>query len=166
MRSDASQIGRRCRYPTGFIAIVGAHQPVVHSAVRELHRRGESDPSSPGTFLVATVKQSSSGWLAIRRDVHRRQHEGAGGRPSARFPGAVALLTSGYSVGQILGPVAATPLLRQGLSHALLAGGAGRPAVGDRRRCASVRIHVGRCGSAAGSHIPSSATSSGASRVN
>jgi len=37
------------------------------------------------------------------------------------FPGAVALLTSGYSVGQILGPVAVTPLLRHGFSHALLA---------------------------------------------
>jgi hypothetical protein len=37
------------------------------------------------------------------------------------FPGAVALLTSGYSVGQILGPVAVTPLLRQGFSQALLA---------------------------------------------
>jgi predicted MFS family arabinose efflux permease len=37
------------------------------------------------------------------------------------FPGAVALLTSGYSVGQILGPVAVTPLLHQGFSHALLA---------------------------------------------
>src|SRR6478735_1100612 len=38
------------------------------------------------------------------------------------FPGAVALLTSGYSVGQTLGPVAVTPLLRHGFSHALLAG--------------------------------------------
>jgi hypothetical protein len=37
------------------------------------------------------------------------------------FPGAVALLPTGYSAGQILGPVAATPLLRQGFSHALLA---------------------------------------------
>jgi predicted MFS family arabinose efflux permease len=37
------------------------------------------------------------------------------------FPGAVALLTSGYSVGQILGPLAVTPLLRHGFSHALLA---------------------------------------------
>lgn len=37
------------------------------------------------------------------------------------FPGAVALLTSGYSVGQIVGPVAVTPLLRHGFSHALLA---------------------------------------------
>jgi predicted MFS family arabinose efflux permease len=36
------------------------------------------------------------------------------------FPGAVALLTSGYSVGQIVGPVAVTPLLHQGFSHALL----------------------------------------------
>jgi hypothetical protein len=37
------------------------------------------------------------------------------------FPGAVALLTSGYSVGQIVGPVAVTPLLHQGFSRALLA---------------------------------------------
>jgi hypothetical protein len=37
------------------------------------------------------------------------------------FPGAVALLTAGYSVGQILGPVAVTPLLRHGFSYALLA---------------------------------------------
>jgi len=37
------------------------------------------------------------------------------------FAGAVALLTSGYSVGQIVGPVAVTPLLRHGFSHALLA---------------------------------------------
>jgi hypothetical protein len=44
----------------------------------------------------------------------------AAGRPLG-FPGAVALLTSGYSVGQILGPVAVTPLLRQGFSHDLLA---------------------------------------------
>ena len=36
------------------------------------------------------------------------------------FPGAVALLTSGYSVGQIVGPVAVTPLLHQGFSRALL----------------------------------------------
>jgi predicted MFS family arabinose efflux permease len=37
------------------------------------------------------------------------------------FPGAVALLTAGYSVGQIVGPVAVTPLLHQGFSDALLA---------------------------------------------
>ena len=37
------------------------------------------------------------------------------------FAGAVAVLTSGYSVGQIVGPVAVTPLLRHGFSHALLA---------------------------------------------
>jgi predicted MFS family arabinose efflux permease len=36
------------------------------------------------------------------------------------FPGAVALLTSGYSVGQIVGPVAVTPLLHHGFSHALV----------------------------------------------
>ncbi|OBF32142.1 MFS transporter [Mycobacterium sp. ACS1612] len=36
------------------------------------------------------------------------------------FPGAVALLTSGYSVGQIVGPIAVTPLLHHGFSPALL----------------------------------------------
>ncbi|RDH78909.1 YbfB/YjiJ family MFS transporter [Mycolicibacterium moriokaense] len=38
-----------------------------------------------------------------------------------RFPGAVALLTAGYSVGQILGPVAAAPMLRHGFQYALIA---------------------------------------------
>lgn len=37
-----------------------------------------------------------------------------------RFPRSVALLTAGYSVGQILGPLAVTPLLRHGYHEALL----------------------------------------------
>ncbi|WP_097257198.1 YbfB/YjiJ family MFS transporter [Streptomyces sp. Ag109_G2-15] len=37
-----------------------------------------------------------------------------------RFPRSVALLTAGYSVGQILGPLAVTPLLRHGYHQALL----------------------------------------------
>ncbi|GGN42190.1 YbfB/YjiJ family MFS transporter [Streptomyces fuscichromogenes] len=37
-----------------------------------------------------------------------------------RFPRAVALLTAGYSGGQILGPLAATPLLHHGYHQALL----------------------------------------------
>jgi MFS family permease len=37
-----------------------------------------------------------------------------------RFPGAVALLTAGYSVGQIVGPVAVTPMLRHGFQYALV----------------------------------------------
>ena len=38
-----------------------------------------------------------------------------------QLPGAVALLTAGYSVGQILGPVSVAPLLHHGFQHALVA---------------------------------------------
>lgn len=41
-----------------------------------------------------------------------------------RFPRAVAILTSGYSVGQILGPLAVKPLLGEGYQAALLVGAA------------------------------------------
>lgn len=37
-----------------------------------------------------------------------------------RFPRSVALLTAGYSVGQILGPLVATPLLHHGYHQALI----------------------------------------------
>jgi hypothetical protein len=37
-----------------------------------------------------------------------------------QFPRSVALLTTGYSVGQILGPLAVTPLLRHGYHLAFL----------------------------------------------
>ncbi|MFJ5031906.1 YbfB/YjiJ family MFS transporter [Streptomyces sp. NPDC088560] len=37
-----------------------------------------------------------------------------------RFPRSVALLTAGYSVGQILGPLAVAPLLRHGYHQALM----------------------------------------------
>ena len=39
-----------------------------------------------------------------------------------RVPRAVAVLTTGYSVGQILGPLVVTPLLRDGYHQALLVG--------------------------------------------
>ncbi len=134
-----------------------------------------------GTFLVAAIKQTSSGWLGNgawlfvglaaapsaalwawlgARWSHRRllvvalslQAVGialpaiAAGATAAlvgaalfggtfigvstmalaagrllQFPGAVALLTAGYSAGQIVGPVAVTPLLRHGFQHALIA---------------------------------------------
>ena len=38
-----------------------------------------------------------------------------------KFPGAVALLTAGYSAGQIIGPVAVGPLLHHGFHYALVA---------------------------------------------
>ncbi|MGS2642168.1 YbfB/YjiJ family MFS transporter [Streptosporangium sp. LJ11] len=41
-----------------------------------------------------------------------------------RVPRAIAILTTGYSVGQILGPVIVTPLLRHGYHSALLVGAA------------------------------------------
>jgi hypothetical protein len=44
----------------------------------------------------------------------------AAGRELA-FPGAVAVLTAGYSVGQIVGPLMVTPLLHHGYRYALLA---------------------------------------------
>ena len=43
----------------------------------------------------------------------------AAGRELA-FPGAVAVLTAGYSVGQIVGPLMVTPLLHHGFRYALL----------------------------------------------
>jgi predicted MFS family arabinose efflux permease len=43
----------------------------------------------------------------------------AAGRELA-FPGAVAVLTAGYSVGQIIGPLMVTPLLHHGFRFALL----------------------------------------------
>jgi hypothetical protein len=43
----------------------------------------------------------------------------AAGRELA-FPAAVAVLTAGYSVGQIVGPLAVTPLLHHGFRYALL----------------------------------------------
>lgn len=39
-----------------------------------------------------------------------------------QFPGAVALLTAGYSVGQIIGPLAVAPFVHNGFRTALAAG--------------------------------------------
>ena len=134
-----------------------------------------------GTFLVAAIKETSSGWLgngawlfvgvaaapsaALWAWLGRRWSHStllvvalvlqavgialpavAGGSAAAcvgavlfggtfigvstmalaagrllQFPGAVALLTAGYSVGQIVGPVAVTPMLRHGFQYALVA---------------------------------------------
>lgn len=41
-----------------------------------------------------------------------------------QFPRAVAILTTGYSIGQILGPLIVTPLLKDGYHNALLLGAA------------------------------------------
>jgi MFS family permease len=40
--------------------------------------------------------------------------------PGPRYPRSVARLTTGYSVGQILGPLAVAPLLHHGYRQALL----------------------------------------------
>ena len=135
-----------------------------------------------GTFLVAAIRQTSSGWLGsgawlfvgiaaapsaalwawlsarwshpkllvvalALRAVGIALPAVAGGAPAAlagamlfggtfigistmalaagrrwQFPGAVALLTAGYSAGQIVGPVAVAPLLEHGFQAALIAG--------------------------------------------
>lgn len=41
-----------------------------------------------------------------------------------RLPRAIAILTSGYGLGQVAGPLVATPLLRGGYHVALLVGAA------------------------------------------
>jgi MFS family permease len=42
-----------------------------------------------------------------------------------QVPRSVAILTTGYSIGQILGPLAVTPLLHNGYHQALLIGAGG-----------------------------------------
>ncbi len=48
-----------------------------------------------------------------------------------RFPRSVALLTAGYSVGQILGPLLVAPLLHDGYRPALLMAALVVPAAGS-----------------------------------
>ena len=84
----------------------------------------------------------------------------AAGRELA-FPGAVAVLTAGYSVGQIVGPLMVTPLVAPRLSlraAGLRRGGGG---VGGHRGVVARRLPEtqpapARCGSSCGSHTPGS----------
>ena len=72
-------------------ALVGGAGPAVIGAV-----------SFGGTFIgVSTIALAAGRELAV--------------------PGAVAVLTAGYSVGQIVGPLVVTPLLHHGYRYALLA---------------------------------------------
>jgi hypothetical protein len=69
-----------------------------------------------------------------------------------QYPRAVALLTTGYSVGQILGPLVVTPLLRNGYYVALLVGAVRWRPRSRPRLCASASRDAGpaamtrRCG--------------------
>jgi Uncharacterised MFS-type transporter YbfB len=98
---------------------------------------------------------------------HRGQHDGPGSRTPARIPRrrrpADYRLLRRADPGPRAGDTSSTPRLFTRSARR----GAGRRVVGDGRRSASVRIPVGRCGSAAGSHASSSSTpNSGVSRVN
>jgi hypothetical protein len=82
---------------------------LVHPGGR--HRAARPDRRSRGRAGLCGV---------VRRHVHRRQHPRPGRRSPSAFPRSVALLTAGYSVGQILGPLAVAPLPHHGYRQALL----------------------------------------------
>ncbi|MDT5284284.1 MAG: hypothetical protein QOJ20_5479 [Mycobacterium sp.] len=111
--------------------------------------------------------RGSSGCNPLRRHLHRGQHDGPGSRTPARIPRRRRpddyRLLRRADPGSRGGDTSSTPRLFTRSARR----GAGRRVVGDGRRSASVRIPVGRCGSAAGSHASSSSTpNSGVSRVN
>jgi MFS family permease len=74
-------------------------------------------PALVGGVTVALISAVLFGWTFIGVSTLVL----AAGR-QLRFPRAVALLTAGYSVGQILGPIAVTPLLHHGYHQALILG--------------------------------------------
>ena len=88
------------------------------------------------------------------------------------FPRAVAVLTTGYSAGQILGPLMVTPLLHHGFRYALITSAivvsASALTAGWLRIGApTAQSPAVRCGSSTGSHTPgSSSTDRSASAVN
>jgi hypothetical protein len=121
-----------------------------------------------GTFLVAAVAQHSPGWLGNGAWLV----VGLAAIPSAallgailfggtfigvstlalaagrllQFPSTVAFLTAGDSAGQIIGPVAVSPLLRHGFEPALIVGSlaVAERAPGDTSVVGGRGVHRGR----------------------
>ena len=97
-------LGRRWSHPTLLVAALG------------LQAVGIALPAVAGGGAAACVGAVLFGGTFIGVSTMAL----AAGR-LLQFPGAVALLTAGYSVGQIVGPVAVTPMLRHGFQYALVA---------------------------------------------